>query len=220
MKIHAAFLLSGLLATLGCGGVEKLDLRKASGSSTSNSSELALTSEIAGSAANVSIGLSGTGTGRVGQTIKNKKTLTLTATAFPQSKFVKWSGACTGSKPSCDVDDTKKATVIAVFAAPAGFIAVHAQPTAPASEVVCGTANCVTPPTGVIRSADSKINCGDEGGETACDTLIPANTSFVLTATPHVAGGFLGWSGDCAKIVGAQCTVNSAKGVIPVANYK
>lgn len=105
--------------------------------------------------------------------------VTLTATASAaDSRFVGWSGACSGSRGTCTVSMTAAASVTATFALLGRDLTIARDGTG----------------AGVVTSSPEGIDCGAE-----CATSFAHGTLVVLTATPDAAtSSFAGWAGACS----------------------
>ena len=145
----------------------------------------------------LAVTLSGTGTGTVksspagincGSTCSygfaNGTVVTLTATASTGSRFMGWSGACTGASSTCIVTMSAAQSVTATFAM---------QKTLTLTKSGTGT--------GTVKSSPAGINCGS-----TCSAAYDLNETVTLTPTPDARSAFAYWTGDC---VGAspKCTV-------------
>lgn len=98
----------------------------------------------------------------------------LTATAAAGSAFTGWSGACSGTAPTCDLSLKTDAVATVTFAA--------------AVQLVVQTSG-----SGTVVSDPPGISCG-----TTCSAYFPFGTQVTLTATPTGTGGvFSGWGGAC-----------------------
>jgi hypothetical protein len=117
--------------------------------------------------------------------------VTLTATAATGSRFLGWSGACTGTG-SCQVIMNAAKSVTASFGA------VYTLTVAKA-----GTGS------GTVTSNPAGITCG-----TDCSQAYASGTVVTLTAA-HAAGSkFLGWSGACTGTSTCKVTMNASKKVM------
>lgn len=101
--------------------------------------------------------------------------LTLTATADPNMVFTGWSGACSGSSPTCDLTMDVDKTVTATFE-PARSLRVF---------VAAGAGRVVSSPTGIDCTTD-------------CSANFPLNSSVWLTAYPDIGYGFDHWGIVCS----------------------
>jgi uncharacterized repeat protein (TIGR02543 family) len=118
----------------------------------------------------------------VGQTIQ------LTADAADGYMFTGWSGACTGTQTTCNVQIASAASVTATFAQ------VYKLSV---SIVGNGTVNGGT--------GFGVINCTSGGGG-VCSSPEPANGTVTLTAVPAPGATFQGWSGACSGL-STVCTI-------------
>ena len=109
--------------------------------------------------------------------------VTLTATPDPRAVFLRWSGACSGSSPTCSVTTLGKKTVAATFGYPL-------------------SASAAGPGGGIVSSSPGGISCAS-----TCSHVFPAGSSVSLTATPDGASEFDTWSGDCVGLDANACTV-------------
>lgn len=119
--------------------------------------------------------------------------VTLTATPATGSRFVAWSGACTGSSLSCSVTMSQARSVGASFS-----LLSHATTVSRS-----GTGS------GTVTSSPSGLSCGS-----TCTVSKSYGSSLVLTATPAAGSAFAGWSGACSGTApSCTLTVDGAKGV-------
>jgi hypothetical protein len=116
-------------------------------------------------------------------------TVRFTATPDPDSRFVGWSGACTGTG-TCSVTLAETASVTATFA-----IRVH---TLEARTTGTGSGNVTSTPAGINLAA---------GNATADFTH---GTSVTLTAHPDPNSRFTGWSGACTGTSTCTLTLDAA----------
>ncbi|MCC6993022.1 MAG: hypothetical protein IT370_00195 [Deltaproteobacteria bacterium] len=112
-------------------------------------------------------------------------TVTLTASPLTGSQFVGWSGACSGTAPTCAMWMTASRSVTATFA-----VASH---TLTVTRAGAGG--------GTVVSAPAGISCGAD-----CTESYPYGTTVTLTASPAAGSSFTGWSGSCAGTA-PTCTV-------------
>ena len=110
-------------------------------------------------------------------------TVTLAANPAGGQRFINWSGACTGTSPSCSVLLVQPASVIALFA-PATF----------GLRVTIGG-------KGTVRSASGAVACPGR-----CAVAVPSFTATRLTAKPAKGWRFKTWSGAC-RGTRASCTL-------------
>jgi phospholipase C len=103
-------------------------------------------------------------------------TVTLTATAVPNSSFVGWGGACSGSNPTCTVTFGASQQVTATFDLMQG---------APVLTVsLAGTG------AGSVSSNPSGISCKPN-----CSASFKSGTQVTLTETAATNSFFAGWTG-------------------------
>jgi Ca2+-binding RTX toxin-like protein len=118
----------------------------------------------------------------------------LTATPGALSAFHGWSGACTGSAPTCQVNMDAAKSVTATFDVSLTVIR-------PLSVSVSGLGDGVVSGPGISCPGD----CAESYGK---DALVP------LTASASPGSVFVGWSGACAGTsVTCAVTMNAAKSV-------
>jgi len=104
-------------------------------------------------------------------------TVTLTATSSTDSTFASWSGSCTGTTANATVTMGTPKSCTATF---------NKIPQLTLTISKTGTG------TGVVKTTDTKINCG-----TTCQSDFPINSTVTLTATPSTDSTFASWSGSC-----------------------
>ncbi len=114
--------------------------------------------------------------------------VTLTATPAVGSRFVGWSGACTGSG-ACSV------TMDAAKSVTADFIALRHLTVAKSG-----------PGSGAVTSAPFGLDCG-----LTCGADFDDRSSVLLTATASAGSIFTGWSGDCSGDGRCAVTMDAAK---------
>ncbi|HJK98766.1 MAG TPA: hypothetical protein RMF84_16215, partial [Polyangiaceae bacterium LLY-WYZ-14_1] len=119
------------------------------------------------------------------ETYSHGTTVTLTATPGSTGTFVGWSGACSGSSPTCTVPMTAARSVTATFRLVFNALTVRR------SEVTFGTG----------RVTGTGIDCGAD-----CSQSFVKGTTVTLTATPDRNSRFMGWSGACSHSA-RTCTV-------------
>ncbi|MBX3274433.1 MAG: InlB B-repeat-containing protein [Sandaracinaceae bacterium] len=114
-------------------------------------------------------------------------TVTLTATPDATSTFEGWSGACSGTSPTCTVRVTSPLAVSASFALRPRTLTVTRA----------GSGN------GTVGSSPAGISCGGE-----CAATFDHGTTVTLSATASAADSrFAGWSGACSGSA-TTCTVS------------
>lgn len=101
----------------------------------------------------------------------------LTATPDTGATFAGWTGACSGTSPSCQVSLAANSTVGAVF-----NLAQHAV-------TVAITGNGL----GDVTSSPPGISCPG-----SCSATVNHGTTVTLDATPQAGSTFVGWSGACS----------------------
>jgi hypothetical protein len=112
-------------------------------------------------------------------------TLTATPAAGSFSLFAGWSGACSGTEPTCTITMSSNQSVTAAFSIPSY----------PLTVTKAGTGS------GTVTSSPAGINCGS-----TCTANYTAGTSVTLTAAPAAGSTFAGWSGGGCSGSG-KCTV-------------
>jgi len=111
--------------------------------------------------------------------------VSLTATAAASTRFVGWSGACTGADTVCTVTVDAAKSVTATFALKQYPVAVHKRGNG----------------TGVISNQPGSINCGS-----TCSELSDHGTVTTFRATADPTSLFAGWQGACTNTT-VTCTV-------------
>jgi phospholipase C len=130
----------------------------------------------AGSGGNVTSSPSGINCGSACiATFSSGTKVTLSATPSSGDSFANWSGACSGSSPTCTLTMNGSTAVSATFN--------HTQVQLSVSETGGGT----------ITSSPAGINCG-----AICSTDFNTGSSVTLTATPAAGNSFNGWTGACS----------------------
>jgi type IV pilus modification protein PilV len=114
-------------------------------------------------------------------------TVVLTATPDNGATFTGWSGACSGTAPTCTVTLTAASSVTADFGT---------APVVYALSVTKAGAG-----TGTVTSSPAGINCGG-----TCSANYASGTPVTLTAVPAAGSTFTGWSGASAS----SCTGTGA----------
>jgi hypothetical protein len=128
--------------------------------------------------------------------------VTLAAEPDGNSTFSGWSGACTGSAPTCTVTLNAAAAVDATF-----------QPNAAS---VSFTLSYFRSGPGTVRATVNGDAATCTG--TACSITRPAGTLVTLTAQPDANGVFTGWSGACSGTA-TTCTVTLSTARVAMANF-
>jgi hypothetical protein len=130
----------------------------------------------AGSSGKVTSDVGGIDCGSTCTTSLNHGTqVTLTAAAGAGSAFTGWTGACSGSAPTCTVSMTAARSVTARFAR--SFVL---------------TVTKAGPGSGTVASNPLPINCGSQ-----CSAPFVSGVSVTLTAAATTGSTFSGWSGAC-----------------------
>ncbi|MBL8916319.1 MAG: hypothetical protein JNM17_36805, partial [Archangium sp.] len=119
-------------------------------------------------------------------------TVTLEAVAATGSKFVGWSGACSGSSATCVVSMDGAKSVSAAFA-PADL------------ELSVGTLGLGS---GTVTSSPSGIACGS-----SCSAGFAPGTTVTLSAVADTNSTFLGWSDGCSGTGACTVTLSTAVNV-------
>ena len=120
----------------------------------------------------------------------------LTAIPGTGSVFSGWTGACSGTAPTCGVIVNGLVDVGATFTTPAGGGGGGAGGGATSFKLTVAKSN-----SGTVLSTPSGINCGS-----TCTTSFGTGNAVALTATPPPGLAFLGWSGACSGTA-QSCTV-------------
>jgi parallel beta-helix repeat protein len=116
--------------------------------------------------------------------------VTLTATPDTGYLFNGWSGACSGSTPTCDLALSEDKLVTASFI----------QETAVTRSLSVNVSG-----DGSISSTPAGIQCGQQ-----CEHDFPQATLVTLTATPEAGYQFDGWSGACSGTT-STCSLDLAE---------
>ena len=112
------------------------------------------------------------------------------------SSFAGWSGACSGTSPSCTIPpDTISANVTAQFNS-----TVVQNHTLSVSRQGTGS--------GTVASSPAGINCGS-----TCTASYAAGTQVTLYAQPASGSSFAGWSGACFGTGSCTVSMDSARSV-------
>jgi hypothetical protein len=110
--------------------------------------------------------------------------VTLTAIPDPGESFQGWSGACTGTDPTCELQMTEWRSVSATFTV-----------TPRLTVTKTGTGS------GTVASTPAGIDCGED-----CTQDFAQVTRVTLTAAPDPGQVFTGWSGACSG-TGLSCNL-------------
>ena len=113
--------------------------------------------------------------------------ITLQVVPSAHAIFSGWSGACSGSAPTCVVSMSESKSVTAVFI-PLVRAMVHQG----------------GPGLGTVASSPAGINCGGGGG---CETEFAIGTELTLTAVPYPGSVFAGWSEGVCTGLSPTCTI-------------
>lgn len=115
----------------------------------------------------------------------------LTATPAVSTRFVGWSGACTGTDLVCTVSVDAAKSVTATFALKQYPVVVQKRGTG----------------TGMVSNQPGSIICGS-----TCSELDDHGTVTIFTATADASSLFTGWQGACTNTtVTCTLTIDSAK---------
>ena len=111
--------------------------------------------------------------------------VTLTAAPDGASTFAGWTGACSGTSPTCDIklssDPNEKAVTV-----DAKFDSQYIPPEVTLTVAKTGSG------TGKVTSSDNAVDCG-----TKCQASVRIPATVTLTATADIGSGFEGWTGAC-----------------------
>ncbi len=118
--------------------------------------------------------------------------VTLTATPEPGRVFTGWSGACSGSSPTCNVSMTEARTIEARFAQARTL-----------SVTKSGTGG------GSLGSTPAGISCDLGCSEDTADFEL--GSSITLTAVPATGSNFSFWSGGGCSGTSSTCTVTMSQ---------
>jgi len=126
--------------------------------------------------------------------------VTLTAAPAAGSTFGGWSGACSGTTPTCTVTVSAAATATASFSQVAATFAL--------TVATAGSG------TGTVTSSPAGITCPG-----TCTNNYASGTAVTLTATPANGSTFAGWSGACTNATGTcAVTLSAAQSVTATFN--
>jgi uncharacterized repeat protein (TIGR02543 family) len=135
---------------------------------------------------------------------KAGKAVELKETPAFGSEFTGWSGACSGSEPTCIVTMEEAKSVIAKFAA---------KPNAPLKI----EKNSYESGTGTVTSKPKAINCA-----TTCtrqDASVPEGEAIMLKEKPALGMTFTGWSGGGCSGAAETCTVKLSEATTVTATF-
>ncbi|MBA3469749.1 MAG: hypothetical protein H0T53_08900 [Herpetosiphonaceae bacterium] len=119
--------------------------------------------------------------------------ITLTATPAVGATFGGWTGACSGSTPSCQVAMDQARAVTATFTLSAQALTVATSGTG----------------SGTVSSSPAGIDCG-----ATCMALFTHASVITLTATPAAGSTFGGWTGACSgSTPSCQVAMDQARAV-------
>jgi hypothetical protein len=129
----------------------------------------------------------------------------LYATPEPDSVFLGWGGACSGSEPFCDVTITDAHLAVALFDGPRQLT------------LVVDGADGAEGIVDAVVAGWPGISCACPGavpGPVVCEGVYPLGASAQVYANPGPRSVFLGWGGDCGGAEpGCVVTIDSAKTV-------
>jgi len=162
-----------------------------------------VTSDVAGIDCSISNG-STSGTCTASFTTGTSVQLTATADAAKGDWFSGWSGACSGTGPTCLVSMTQARSVTASFTAQSYTLLVSGS----------GTGN------GTVTSNVGGISCRivSESTSGTCSATLVRETGVTLTASADNGHTFTGWSGDCTG-TSSSCTVSMTQARIVTASF-
>lgn len=127
-----------------------------------------------------------------GENFAEATQVTLTATAEPGSIFTGWSGACSGSSPTCNVSMTEARDVHSTF-----------EQARTLSVTKSGTG------AGSLTSNPAGIDCGSACSDDAAEFAL--GSSVTLTASPDIGSSFSFWSGGGCSGTSSTCTVTMSQ---------
>ncbi len=153
-----------------------------------------VTSDVAGISCTVTAGAA---SGDCTESYLDGTAVTLTATSDAGSRFVSWSGDCTGSA-TCQVTMSQARTVTATFEAQHELTVAGG-----------GTGN------GIVTSDVAGISCTLTAGVASDDCSEPYDegTAVELTAAADAGSRFDSWSGACSGSGTCQVTMDQARAV-------
>jgi hypothetical protein len=121
-------------------------------------------------------------------TFVRKQSVTLHASAGPNSRFVTWTGACSGT--TCSMTMNGNASVTARFDLIQDQVQVRKQ----------GDGD------GTVTSAPGGISCG-----ASCSAAFNRGSTVVLHAVPDASSRFVGWSVGCSGLGDCSLRVNGPR---------
>ncbi len=128
----------------------------------------------------------------------NNTQVALTANPNAASNFTSWSGACSGSSPSCQVTMTQTQNVTATF-----------------TLIPPKTLGVLKQGNGTVMSSPLGINCGSD-----CQESYNFNTSVTLSAYPATDYTFAGWNGvGCSGTGTCTITMSNDENVMATFDY-
>ncbi len=149
----------------------------------------------------LSVSLSGSGVGTVSSnpggiscqptctaSFKAGTQVTLTAAAATNSSFAGWTGACSGTSPTCALTLNANAQATAMF---------NANQSGPVLGVSLAGSGA-----GTVSSNPGGISC-----QPTCNASFKAGTQVTLTATAATNSSFVGWAGGGCSGGNPTCTV-------------
>lgn len=125
--------------------------------------------------------------------------VTLTATPY-KSTFVQWTGACSGSSPTC------KVTMSEAQAVGAEFTGTTLGTVSLTLEKAAGSTG-----TGKVQVYAGRINC--DANCTASTAVLKPGAKVVLKQTPSKGSTFVRWGGACSGSGACEVTLSEAKEV-------
>jgi Divergent InlB B-repeat domain len=120
----------------------------------------------------------------------------LTASAGSGATFTGWTGACSGTAPTCSVIVNGLVNVGATFTTPTGGGGGGGGGGATSFKLSVSKSN-----NGTVTSTPAGIHCG-----ATCTATVAAGNAVALSALPPPGLAFLGWSGACSGTA-STCTV-------------
>jgi Calx-beta domain-containing protein/List-Bact-rpt repeat protein len=119
--------------------------------------------------------------------------VTLTAAALSGYLFTGWSGACTGTQSTCELDMTADRFVGANFVNPPRLTVTRTENISNA---------------GTVTGGGGAISCGYN-----CSATFAPDTVVTLVATPNIGQVFTGWTGACTGTGTCQVTMDQDRSV-------